>query len=119
MSASASGWIVLKKQADSPADSDALLQCYERETMIKQDLAILFSGGTDSLSLYVLSASRKFHNLPSPRMIHLLYMLNGMSGFEAFPLHGFKTAEKILKDQTPLTEPLPEATFIELRYETK
>lgn len=82
--------------------------------MIKQDLAILFSGGTASLSLYVLAALRKYHDVPSAMTIHLLHMLNGVSRFHEVPYQRFKTAEEILKSQTPQKDPLPESTFIEI-----
>jgi len=82
--------------------------------MIKQDLAILFSGGTASLSLYVLAALKKYHDVPSAMTIHLLHMLNGVSRFHEIPYQRFKTAEEILKSQTPQKDPLPESTFIEI-----
>ena len=82
--------------------------------MIKQDLAILFSGGPDSLSLYVLAALKKIGDVPSPRMIHLVHMLNRMARFPDAPQERFKTTIKILESQVPPNEPLPEASFIEL-----
>jgi hypothetical protein len=82
--------------------------------MMKQNLAILFSGGTDSLSLYTLAAVRKHPDIPSPRVIHLLCMLNGMSRFPTFTINRFKMAEKILKSQVPSNEPLTESNFVEL-----
>jgi len=82
--------------------------------MIKQDLAILFSGGPDCLSLYVLAALGKIHDVPSPRMIHLVHMLNRMVRFPDAPRERFKAVVKILEGQVPPTEPLPAASFIEL-----
>lgn len=82
--------------------------------MSKQDLAILFSGSIDSLSLYALSALGKHSEIPRPRMIHILCMQNRTSRFSEFPLQRFEMAEKILKRQAPCSEPMPEATLIEL-----
>ncbi len=82
--------------------------------MSKQDLAILFSGSTDSLALYALSSLGKHPEIPKPRMIHILCMQNRTSRFPEFPLQRFEIAEKILKRQAPSSEPMPEATFIEL-----
>lgn len=82
--------------------------------MSKQDLAILFSGSVDSLALYALSSLGKHPEIPKPRMIHILCMQNRTSRFPDFPLQRFELAEKILKSQAPSSEPLPEATFLEL-----
>lgn len=90
--------------------------------MEKMELAIMFSGGTDSLALYALAALGHHPDLPRPRHIHLLHMLNGMSRFHEFPRQRFETAQKILAKQVPLTDmlapdssvKLPEALMVEL-----
>ena len=64
--------------------------------MVKQDVAILFSGGTDSLALYALAAAGHHPDLRRPRHIHLLHMLNGMSRFHDFPGDRFAIAQRIL-----------------------
>jgi hypothetical protein len=65
--------------------------------MEKQELAILFSGGSDSLSLYALAAVGAHPQIPRPRRIHLLHMLNGMGCFPFFPKERFRVSEGILK----------------------
>ena len=90
--------------------------------MEKVELAIMFSGGTDSLALYALAALGHHPVLPRPRHIHLLHMLNGMSRFHTFPRQRFEEAQKILVKQVPLSEmsfpdgavKLPEALMVEL-----
>lgn len=82
--------------------------------MGKQDLAIIFSGSIGSLALYTLSAVGKHPDIPSPRMIHLLCMQNGASRFSDFAIKRYKTVEKILKAQMPTSDPLPEASFVDL-----
>jgi len=82
--------------------------------MIKHDLAILFSGGTDSLSLYTLATIGEHPNIPSSGKIHLLCMLNGMSRFPNFTLNRFKIAEKILKSQVPSDKSFADSDFVEL-----
>lgn len=82
--------------------------------MHKQELAILFSGGTDSLALYALAAMGRHPNIPRPRRIHLLHMLNGMGRFPTFPRDRFLMAQKILDAQVPPREALPEADFVEI-----
>ncbi len=82
--------------------------------MSKQDLAILFSGSVDSLALYALSSLGKHPEIPKPRMIHILCMQNRTSRFPDFPIQRFEVAQKILIRQAPSSEPLPEATLIEL-----
>ncbi len=72
--------------------------------MVKQELAILFSGGTDSLALYALAAAGHHPDLPRPRHIHLLHMLNGLSRFHDFPQRRFMTAQKILAGQAPAAD---------------
>lgn len=70
--------------------------------MQKQEMAIMFSGGTDSLALYGMAALGHHPQLPRPRFIHLLHMLNGMSRFHDFPRQRFEVARKILAAQKPL-----------------
>jgi hypothetical protein len=90
--------------------------------MEKMELAIMFSGGTDSLALYALASLGHHPDLPRPRNIHLLHMLNGMSRFHEFPRQRFEAARQILAKQVPLSEvgspvstlKLPEAQMVEL-----
>ena len=90
--------------------------------MEKMELAIMFSGGTDSLALYALASLGHHPELPRPRNIHLLHMLNGMSRFHDFPRQRFEAARKILAMQVPLSETvspesaakIPEARMVEL-----
>jgi len=79
-----------------------------------EDLAILFSGGTDSLALLALSAFGRKPDLPRPRKIHLLHMLNGMSRFHDFPRIRYEVAVDILSRQATSDEPLPEIEYLEL-----
>ena len=65
--------------------------------MEKQELAILFSGGADSLSLYALAVDGVHPEIPQPRRIHLIHMLNGMGRFPSFPKERFRVSERILK----------------------
>jgi hypothetical protein len=90
--------------------------------MEKMELAIMFSGGTDSLALYALASLGHHPEMPRPRNIHLLHMLNGMSRFHEFPRQRFEAARKILAGQVPLSEigspgsglKLPGALMVEL-----
>jgi hypothetical protein len=82
--------------------------------MEKQELAILFSGGSDSLSLYALAAVGAHPQIPRPRRIHLLHMLNGMGRFPFFPKERFRVSEGILKAQMPDSEQIPQATYVEV-----
>ena len=90
--------------------------------MEKMELAIMFSGGTDSLALFALASLGHHPGLPRPRHIHLLHMLNGMSRFHEFPRRRFEAARQILASQVPLTNmdspdsavKLPEALMVEL-----
>lgn len=90
--------------------------------MEKMELAIMFSGGTDSLVLYALASLGHHPGLPRPRHIHLLHMLNGMSRFHEFPRQRFEVARRILAQQVPLSNmtaaesavKLPEALMVEL-----
>ena len=82
--------------------------------MNSQEVAILFSGGTDSLALYALASMGKDSELPKARKIHLLHMLNGMSRFHDFPRKRFETARDILEKQVTPTDNIPEAFYMEL-----
>ncbi len=84
--------------------------------MNKQDLAIMFSGGTDSLALYALASLGSHPELPRPRSIHLLHMLNGFSRFHDFPKERFAIAQGILEKQRPSSDsdPVPETHLVEL-----
>jgi len=80
----------------------------------KPDLAILFSGGTDSLSLYALAAAGRHPQIPRPGRIHLLQMLNGLGRFPDFPQERFRVAKRILRSQQSAAEDLPPAAYVEL-----
>ncbi|MBU0729708.1 MAG: hypothetical protein KKE17_13945 [Proteobacteria bacterium] len=80
----------------------------------KQEMAILFSGGTDSLALYGLAAAGNLEDLKKPRRIHLLHMLNGLSRFHDFPQARFQVAKDILAKRVPKPADLPEALYVEL-----
>ncbi len=69
--------------------------------MIKDnyELAVLFSGGTDSLALYALATAGHHPDIPRPRRIHLLHMLNGMSRFHDFPRNRYEVGRDILERQ--------------------
>jgi len=82
--------------------------------MDKQDTAILFSGGSDSLALYAMAITGLSQRLPRARKIHLLHMLNGMSRFPEFPVTRMDLARKILEAQLPDTEDIPETRYLEL-----
>lgn len=82
--------------------------------MERTELAILFSGGTDSLALYALAAAGRHAGLPRPRHIHLLHMRNGMERFADFPRQRFEIAQGILEKQLPAPDSLVEATMVEL-----
>ncbi|MFZ5760189.1 MAG: hypothetical protein ACOY32_11250 [Thermodesulfobacteriota bacterium] len=82
--------------------------------MDKQELAILFSGGTDSLALYALAVAGHHPDLPRPRGIHLLNMLNGMGRFPDFTRTRFETARAILERRLPGSEEMPQSGLVEL-----
>jgi hypothetical protein len=90
--------------------------------MEKMELAIMFSGGTDSLAVYALASLGHHPDLPRPRHIHLLHMLNGMSRFHDFPKQRFEAVREILAKQVPRSEmqdfessvKLPEVLMVEL-----
>jgi len=82
--------------------------------MHKQELAILFSGGTDSLALYALASVGHHPDLGRPLRIHLLHMLNGMGRFPDFPRNRFRTARKILTAAVSDPARTPAAEMVEL-----
>lgn len=82
--------------------------------MHEQELAILYSGGTDSLALYALASVGQHPGLGRPVRIHLLHMLNGMGRFVDFPRDRFKTARGILLATAPNPARVPETEMVEL-----
>ena len=86
----------------------------KKQQMDKQEIAILFSGGRDSLALYALGFSGRHPEFPRCRRIHLLHMLNGMSRFHTFPEQRFQTARAILERQVPVSANIPESLYLEL-----
>ncbi len=82
--------------------------------MNDKEIAILFSGGTDSLALYALATVGREPDLPKGRRIHLLHMLNGMSRFHDFPKQRFAIAQGILAAQLNSPEDMPDTTYLEL-----
>jgi len=82
--------------------------------MEKQELAILYSGGTDSLALYALASAGNHPELGKPAKIHLLHMLNGMGRFPDFPRNRFEVACRILQANAPAQNTIPAAEMVEL-----
>lgn len=82
--------------------------------MPPQELAILYSGGTDSLALYALAAAGHHPGLPRPVTIHLLHMLNGMGRFPDWPRNRFQVAREILGRKVADPARLPPAEMVEL-----
>lgn len=82
--------------------------------MEKQDLAILYSGGSNSLALYALAMAGYHPDVPRPHFIHLLHMLNGMGGFSSFPKTRYRLARDLLAKQLPRSEESPGTNFLEL-----
>ncbi|MEZ0328465.1 MAG: hypothetical protein ABWK15_02685 [Dissulfuribacterales bacterium] len=81
--------------------------------MQRHDIAILYSGGTDSLALYALAMSGKLADTPHIVNIHLLHMLNGMSRFHDFPQNRLEVAKRILTaSQGNRTK--PDTIYVEL-----
>ncbi len=81
--------------------------------MDKQELAILYSGGRDSLAIYALAAAGRHPAIPRPIKVHMLHMLNGMGRFPDFPRRRLEVARTILQSQGPAT-PIPEPLYVEL-----
>ena len=82
--------------------------------MDKPDLAIMYSGGTDSLALYALAAAGHHPELPRPGRIHLLHMLNGMGRFPDWPRNRYQTARQILARRVTDEEGIPDDAMVEL-----
>lgn len=82
--------------------------------MDNREVAILYSGGTDSLALFALAATGRHQDLPKASRIHLLHMLNGMGRFPDFPRERFLTARRILAAQIPHQEDFPPSDMQEL-----
>ena len=82
--------------------------------MNPQDIAILFSGGTDSLALFCLTAAGRHPGLPMANHVHLLHMLNGMSRFHDFPRKRYEVARDILSRQVSDPEKMVESSYVEL-----
>lgn len=82
--------------------------------MDRQDVAIMYSGGKDSLALYALAMTGRHPEVHKARTIHMLHMLNGMGRFHEFPENRLKVAKKILEKQVPYNEECPDTTYIEL-----
>ncbi|TYT74838.1 hypothetical protein [Desulfobotulus mexicanus] len=75
-------------------------------------LAILFSGGSDSLALYTMALSGHHRAIPKTSSVHLVTMLNGMARFPHFTENRFRTARELLEKQQP--SPLPPSFRVEL-----
>lgn len=82
--------------------------------MDKKELAIMYSGGTDSLALYALASAGNHPELLRPVRIHLLHMLNGMGRFPNWPRNRFETARKILANRVSPPDCIPESSMVEL-----
>ena len=82
--------------------------------MEQHDIAILYSGGRDSLALYAISMLGRLHDVPSPKSIHLIHMLNGMGRFPDFPRSRMEVARKILELQAPFSRDIPGTVYVEL-----
>ena len=81
--------------------------------MERQELAVLYSGGRDSLAIYALAAHGLHKAIRRPRRVHMLHMLNGMGRFPEFPKNRLDVAHNILKAQRPKGE-IPEPIYVEL-----
>ncbi len=84
--------------------------------MIKDnyELAVLFSGGSDSLALYALAVAGHHPQIPRPRKIHLLHMLNGMGRFHDFPRERYELSREILARQMSNGVKIPACDMREL-----
>lgn len=81
--------------------------------MERQELAVLYSGGRDSLAIYALAASGRHRAIGRPRRVHMLHMLNGMGRFPSFPRERLEVAHRLLAAQRPTGE-VPEPVYVEL-----
>ncbi|MBU0946979.1 MAG: hypothetical protein KJ804_15010 [Proteobacteria bacterium] len=82
--------------------------------MEKQDLAIFYSGGRNSLLLYALALAGHHPEIFRPHSIHLLHMLNGMGRFHSFPLARYQLACGLLERQIPRPDEAPPTRWLEL-----
>lgn len=82
--------------------------------MNTSSIAILFSGGTDSLALYAMAVQGNHERLTQHDQVHLMYMLNGMSRFPSFPRERFNVAKTLLGAQFSNTRRLAESHYVEL-----
>ncbi|HFC47008.1 MAG TPA: hypothetical protein ENJ63_03915 [Dissulfuribacter thermophilus] len=82
--------------------------------MDRQDIAILYSGGRDSLALYAISLMGRLREVPRPNTVHLLHMLNGMGRFPEFPRSRMEVAKTILEAQVPYGHEVPKTAYVEL-----
>jgi len=81
---------------------------------MKQELAILYSGGTDSLALFALAAGGHHPEIKRPVRIHMLHMLNGMGRFPDWPRERFETARAILARRVADDDKMPPSLMVEL-----
>lgn len=68
-------------------------------------LAILFSGGTDSLALWSMALTGHNQQLPKASSIHLVTLLNGMTRFPHFTKNRFLTAKELFEGQASASPP--------------
>ena len=76
-----------------------------------QPVAILFSGGSDSLALFAMAATGNARHVEKAPEIHLVTMQNGMSRFDEFPETRYQVARDILQRRSPV--PIPESVRVE------
>ncbi len=79
-----------------------------------EKVGILFSGGSDSLSLYALAATGSHPKLAQVREVHLMCMQNGMTRFDGFPETRYRVARRILEKQLGDRPDLPASEYVEL-----
>jgi 3'-phosphoadenosine 5'-phosphosulfate sulfotransferase (PAPS reductase)/FAD synthetase len=80
----------------------------------RNPLAIMFSGGSDSLALLSMAYKGQLKGITSPTEIHLLYMLNGMSRFPSFPRERCRIAKELLESQIAEPNKKPAVHYVEL-----
>lgn len=81
--------------------------------MQTKPIAIMFSGGADSLSLLSMAATGTLKGIEPPTEIHLMYMLNGMSRFPSFPRERVRVARELLTAQYGRKKKLPDIIYSE------
>ncbi len=79
-----------------------------------QSVAIMFSGGTDSLALMSMAVKKQLPGLEKLKQVHLMYMLNGMSRYPSFPRERFKICKELLKGQYGSGTDFPELKYVEI-----